>query len=392
MVLYLLTALLFAQVSTDQVDQTGTTVQEYSLFEPVNRNEYILGAGDVLQMVVEGGTSEVMLISGLPALSACQVSGDCVIQLPGIGQLNVENLTIAEAERELQRLVALYYPGTSVGLGLLQPRTLKVWINGMVERPGQYTLFSINRVSDLVSEAGGFSSYSSRSGWMVDSQGDSTLVNLQFDRTTGGPFADPFVEGGSVVNFSLVTDPVYVIRPGIRNYTDSYSVPEMETWDYIPGESVEDLIYRIGGITGNVDLARSTLRSDSISSPIWNRGTGFSNSPVAAGDTLRLVVQGNDVYVAGAVHQRGIIAYIPGAPASTYIDRAGGLLYNSSVKGTTITRDGSLIASGDQALETEVLPGDVIEVPYGWIAKNAQTIGILATLVGVTSTIIYLTR
>ena len=198
--------------------------------------------------------------------------------------------------------------------------------------------------------------------------------------------------GGSVVCFSLVTDPVYVVRPGIRNYNDSYAVPEVETWEHIPGESVEDLIYRIGGVTGNVDLARSTIQSNSTSVPVWNRGAGFSDALISSGDTLRLVVQGNDIYVAGAVHQRGIIAYIPGAPVSAYIERAGGSLYNGSTGGTTLTRDGVPIASGKEALEREVLPGDVIEVPYSWIARHSQEIGILATVVGITSTIIYLTR
>jgi len=392
MILLFMIPLIFAQLDADAADQSGSTVQEFSIFEPVDRNEYILGAGDVLQMVVQGGTSEVMLLSGLPAISACQVSGDGMIQLSGIGQLNVMSLTIADAETDLQRLVSLYYPGTSVGLGLLQPRTVKVWINGMVERPGQYTLYAINRVSDLVSDAGGLSSYSSRTGWMINTLGDSTFVNLQFDRGTGRPVADPFVDGGSVVCFSLVTDPVYVVRPGIRNYNDSYAVPEVETWEHIPGESVEDLIYRIGGVTGNVDLARSTIQSNSTSVPVWNRGAGFSDALISSGDTLRLVVQGNDIYVAGAVHQRGIIAYIPGAPVSAYIERAGGSLYNGSTGGTTLTRDGVPIASGKEALEREVLPGDVIEVPYSWIARHSQEIGILATVVGITSTIIYLTR
>lgn len=384
---------LMAQVPlTDSEETQQPVVYEFSIFEPVDRNTYVIGAGDVLQMVVEGGTSQVMLASGLAPMSLCKVSGDGIIQLSGIGQMSITGLTIREAERELQGLVTRFYPGTSIGLGLIQPRTVKIWINGMVERPGQYTLYSINRVSDLVSEAGGLSAYSSRNGWMVTSSGDSVQVNLHFDGTSGRPVSDPFVDGGAVVHFSLVNDPLYVVRPGVRNYNDAYPVPEVETWEFMPGETIEDLMYRIGGITGNVDLARSVLVSPSGSVPVWTRGEGFSTGQVASGDTLRLVVQGNDIYVAGAVHQRGIIAYIPGAPVSVYVERAGGVVYNGSLGGTTLTRDGERIASGEDALDSEVLPGDVIEVPYGWVARHSQEIGILATVVGITSTIIYLTR
>jgi hypothetical protein len=253
-------------------------------------------------------------------------------------------------------------------------------------------MYAINRVSDLVSAAGGMSSYSSRTGWMITDEGDSVYVDLHFDPLTGKPVCDPFVDGGAGVVFELLISPVYVLRPGIRNYNDAYAIPEVETWDAVPGETVEDLMYRIGGISGNIDLARSVLITGRGTSPVWVRNQGFSLTPVEAGDTLRLVVEGNDIYVAGAVHQRGIISYTPGAVARVYVERAGGKVYNANIGGTTVTRNGVVLASGDEALETEVLPGDVIEVPYNWVAQHAQEIGILATVVGITSVIINLSR
>ncbi|RKZ05129.1 hypothetical protein DRQ21_00390 [Candidatus Fermentibacteria bacterium] len=365
---------------------------QFSIFESVDRDEYILGAGDVLQVVVEGGISEVMMVSGLGSITTSQVSGDGKIQVSGVGQLSVTGLTINQAEQALRALTRRYYSHVEVGLSLLQPRTVRVWITGMVAHPGRYTLYAINRVSDLVSAAGGMSSYSSRTGWMITDEGDSVYVDLHFDPLTGKPVCDPFVDGGAGVVFELLISPVYVVRPGIRNYNDAYAVPEVETWDAVPGETVEDLMYRIGGISGNIDLARSVLITSRGTSPVWVKNQGFSLTPVEAGDTLRLVVEGNDIYVAGAVHQRGIISYTPGATARVYVERAGGKVYNANIGGTTVTRNGVVLASGDEALETEVLPGDVIEVPYNWVAQHAQEIGILATVVGITSVIINLSR
>ncbi|MCD6588647.1 MAG: polysaccharide biosynthesis/export family protein [Candidatus Fermentibacteraceae bacterium] len=365
---------------------------QFSIFESVDGDEYILGAGDILQVVVEGGISEVMMVSGLGSITTSQVSGDGRIQVSGIGQLSVTGLTINQAEQALRALTRRYYSHVEIGLSLLQPRTVRVWITGMVAHPGRYTLYAINRVSDLVSAAGGMSSYSSRTGWMITETGDSVYVDLHFDPLTGKPVCDPFVDGGAGVVFELLISPVYVLRPGVRNYNDAYAVPEVETWDAVPGETVEDLMYRIGGISGNIDLARSVLITRRGTSPVWVKNQGFSLTPVEAGDTLRLVVEGNDIYVAGAVHQRGIISYTPGATARVYVERAGGKVYNASIGGTTVTRNGVVIASGDDALETEVLPGDVIEVPYNWVAQHAQEIGILATVVGITSVIINLSR
>jgi protein involved in polysaccharide export with SLBB domain len=392
----MITLLILSLVSlgdvTEQTSTQNNQVPQFSIFEPVDRTEYCLGAGDVLQVVVEGGTSEPMILSGLTSISTCQVSGDGILQISGIGQLNVQGLTIIEAEEALQRLLVSYYPGTHIGLSLLQPRTVKLWITGMVANPGSYSLYAINRVSDLVTQAGGMSSYCSRLGWMVTADGDSVYIDLHFDPRTGRPLSDPFVDGGAGVVFGLVMSPVYVVRPGIRNYTDSYTVPEVETWESYPGETVETLLYRIGGITGDVDLARSTLISRGGSSPIWIQDQGFSREVVLAGDTLRLVVQGNDIYVAGAVHQRGIIAYSPGAVVRVYVEQAGGKVFNANLGGTTLTRNGVCIASGEDALEMQALPGDVIEVPYNWVARHSPEIGILATAVSITSIIINLSR
>lgn len=393
MLIFLILSLAVTGELTEEIPvQPEARISDFSIFEPVDRNEYILGAGDVLQFVVEGGINEAMLFSGLSSISPCQISGDGIIQISGVGQLDVMGMTITQAEDALQQLTRLYYRRINIGLSLLQPRTIKVWITGMVARPGQYTLYAINRVSDLVSAAGGMSSYSSRTGWMVTASGDSVFVDLHFDPNTGRPLADPFVDGGAGVIFELVRSPVYVVRPGIRNYNDSYTIPEVETWEASAGETVADLMYRIGGITGDVDLARSTLITSQGSSPIWIQDRGLSDAEVQAGDTLRLVVQGYDIYVAGAVHQRGIISYSPGATVRVYVERAGGKVYNGRLGGTTITRDGVLIASGEDALETPALPGDVIEVPYSWVAQHAQEIGILATVVGITSVIINLSR
>ncbi len=387
--------LIFAAIGSgvdEESSQSGTEIQEFSIFESIDRDDYLLSAGDVLQVVIEGGTSVAMMGSGLASIAPCQVSSGGSIQLSGIGQLSVTGMSINEAEVALQQLANRYYHRIQLGLTLLQPRTVKVWITGMVARPGRYTMYATNRVSDLVISAGGMSSFSSRKGWLLTENADSTFVDLHFDPETAQPICDPFVTGGSSVSFLLITSPVYVIRPGVRSYSDAYAIPEIETWDSKQNETVEEFIYRIGGISGDIDLARSTLLGASESTPIWRENFGFSDSEINPGDTLRLVVHGNDVYIAGAVHQRGIVSYMPGADAEVYIERAGGTVYNGNTGGATITRDGALIASGNDALEMEILPGDIIEVPYGWVASNSYKIGLFATVVGITSVIINLAR
>jgi protein involved in polysaccharide export with SLBB domain len=364
--------------------------------ETVSRDGYLLGPGDVLTVVVEGGCNDVMLLSGLLPAAACPVSGDGLLQVPGVGQIAVDGLSIQEAQQQLQLLVRRYYPGLNIGLSLSEPRVLTVWVSGMVEKPGGYSLLAIQRVSDLVIAAGGITPYGSRRGVMNLPQGGSQSVDLSFG-PDGQPASDPYLVNGASVMIPLVDTPVFLARPGeVLLSTDGTVLPsarhQIEAWDSIEGETVAEFLGRTGGPEGRIDLARSVLVSAGREFPIWSSSQGFIQNPLLPGDTLRMAILGNQVFVAGAVNSPGAVLYQSGMTVRDCIDMAGGAVTSSSMGRTLLSRMGEAHASGSEALSLEARPGDVIEVPHSLESRYQTTIVILASLVTMTATIINLTR
>jgi protein involved in polysaccharide export with SLBB domain len=364
-----------------QPSEPTAVTQDAILFEPVDRNEYVLSAGDVLQVTIAGGCTPMMITSGLMPQSICMVSGDGHLPVSGLGQIDVDGLSIAEAEDRLLLLARSFYPRISLGIALLEPRHVKVYIGGMVESPGTYTLSAISRISDLVVDAGGLTSYSSRMGSMFLEIGDTVSVDLRLDPLTHRRTADPFVSNNASVFFELCSDPLYILRGGGQPVLQGENmVSSVETWNVDPDTDLQELIEQIGGLGGNMDLERSLLIHGSEQYPLWSNEDGLLDIVVSPGDTLSLVMLSDSISVGGAVNNSIRVAFRPGITAREYVDISGGIRSDGDMGRTKVFRNGEEIARGSEALALVLLPGDVIEVPWTWIARNADWIRLLSTV------------
>lgn len=380
--------------ATLPLETAGEAAVAYS--EALRRDVYLLGPGDLLTAVVEGGCSDVMILSGLLPSALCPVSGDGSLQMPGVGQIQADGLTLDDAQQQLQALARRYYPGIRIGLSLYEPRIITMWVSGMVDKPGRYSLLSVQKVSDLVHTAGGFTPYGSRRGFMYLAEGDSVAVDLSFGGD-GRPVSDPYLRNGASVVIPPVRRPVFLARPGLTIYaTDGTLLPnarhQVEAWDFQAEETVAEFLRRTGGPEGRLDPAGSVLVSGSAEYPVWSPDDGFSPRVLMPGDTLRMAYLANQVFVSGAVNRPGTILYHSGMTVRDCVDMAGGANASGRTGGTVLSRMGSVIARGSDAMAMEARPGDVIEVPYSIESRYQTTIVILASIVTMTATIINLTR
>lgn len=383
--LFIQTPLGFSSLGTSSVSGVGTVsgVGDYGDFSvSVSRFDYMLGAGDIVVITVEGGCSPFMIQSGLLPVYTCTVSADGMISVSGVGQIYIAGLCLDEAEDVLNWTAKRYYPSIILGLQLLEPRRLRVSIQGMVYAPGSYALYSTHRVSDLVEVAGMLSPYASRIGMMLVNE-DSIEVNLLINPETREAFSDPFLREGTRVIFSICTDPVFVVRLEAE-------FTEIETWDLISPGTLYSFIDNMGGIESNVDLPRSTIRRNNEVLSLWSDSAGIVDMDLFPGDTLVFARHRTDIVVTGAVNEPSRIPYHPAISVLDYVALAGGTTVDGSINGAKIFRSGTLYMKGRDALEVIPCPGDVIEIPFSWFERNKSLISISVSVIGLFVTISYL--
>ena len=116
-----------------------------------SETQYSLGAGDRIQV-------EILQEPDLSREYLVLVDG--TINLPLLGNVSVEGLTISEASKLLAESYAFYIQDPALVVRLITPRPLKISIAGEIPKPGSYTLNLINgqtfpSVTDLITQAGG---------------------------------------------------------------------------------------------------------------------------------------------------------------------------------------------------------------------------------------------
>ncbi|MEM6349583.1 MAG: SLBB domain-containing protein [Cyanobacteria bacterium P01_D01_bin.14] len=122
-----------------------------SSLNPRLGDSYLLGPGDVVLInvfnVPEYSGEQTVLIDG-------------TINLPAVGSLIIEGMTLADAQRAIATHLQaeLRYP--SITLSLLQPRPLRVAITGEISQPGYYSLPMTEQgqfpgLVDIIQRAGG---------------------------------------------------------------------------------------------------------------------------------------------------------------------------------------------------------------------------------------------
>jgi len=186
-------------------------------------SDYLMGTGDVLHITVYGQ----------PDLTTdARVSEGGTITFPLIGDVKMAGITPAQGESEIAERLGKggFIIKPFVTLNVVQYRSQHISVLGRVNRPGQYTLEKISRVTDALALAGGI---------ITDGADTVTLVRTRNGKTTyhdidmialfrpGGEASNELVQDGDVLN--VARQPVFYIygevqRPGAFRLEQNMSV------------------------------------------------------------------------------------------------------------------------------------------------------------------------
>jgi len=134
---------------TEQLKSTvGLEAPSASILEgPIDPKNYYLGPGDQLLFSVWGGIE-----FQYPAA----VNPTGTLNISTLGELDVAGKTVHQADSMLCEKAKSVYPKSKVNLQLVCIRSFKVSISGAVFTPGIYEISAIDRLSTLITKAGGF--------------------------------------------------------------------------------------------------------------------------------------------------------------------------------------------------------------------------------------------
>lgn len=349
---------------------------ESSVLELADRYSYVLGPGDIVSVVVEGGSSQILLSAGVYPWIQCTVGGDGYLSVSGIGALCVNGITINEAQHSLQRKASGYYPSIRVTLSLVEPRVLRINVGGMVNEPGTYQLTALNRVSDAVFAAGGISTFGSRRGTMYSDPGDTLDVDLNMHPGSVSYVLDPFLTNNADIIIDVCENPVYLLS----------TANALQTRELQPEEDFESLLARMGGVSGNISLSECRIIRDETMIPVWDQEEGFISTGLIPGDTIIFVSLRDSITIGGAVAVPGPVPYNPGSTVRDYIVTAGGAM-STAGSGITVQRNGREAEYDGSVEDAHLMPGDVVNVNYNWFNRNAVLISLLTSVVSIGITI-----
>lgn len=237
---------------------------------PVDPAVYRLGPGDLVAVNVMGEVDKEL---------SARVSADGALRLPTIGIFNVGGRIFAEVQQEILTAARRSYRTQQIAVNLLELRSFKSSVGGMVRVPGTYVLTPIDRVASLLSRAGWFynpadaerqkqkkkqeealsteeregqdhqgeqlppmPAYSARRLQLIHRDGAIQNVDLLMFLRAGRPEGNPFLQDG---DFLLV--PPLNPRAGVLGIYGA--VNYQGTVEYVPGDNLGRALQLSGDLT-----------------------------------------------------------------------------------------------------------------------------------------------
>lgn len=314
---------------------------------------YRLGAGDEVIIDVWGSNEATIRQT---------ISPDGFINIPNVGVVTLNGMTVREAEQYLRKKLAQIYPvdgedaPSDFKLTLGNIRTIQVSVTGEVVVPGTYSISSLSNIYNALYCAGGVNDLGSlRKVQLVRNGKQKAVVDL-YDFILNGLLPDGLtLEDGDVINV-----PLYLSLVNIEG-----SVKRPMYYEMKDGETVQDLLDYAGGFAG--DAYRSNInvvRQNGVEYQVYTVDSNlFSAFILKDGDALTVGAlidrYENKLEVKGAVYRPGIYQLGDGIrTVSELIAKADGL------KGDAFTNR-ALIHREREDLTFEVISVDVKAVLSG---------------------------
>ncbi len=325
-------------------NQNLTFAPSANLPTPIN---YRLGPGD--EVIIDiWGTNQATIRQ--------TISPEGYINIPDIGLVNLNGMTVKEADAYMRRKLSQIYSvdgadaSSDIKLTLGNIRTIQVNLMGELEVPGTYSLSSFSNLLHAVYRAGGVSP--------IGSLRDIQLIRNGKKYATVDLY-DLILKGQAPDNLILEEGDIVIVPPYKQLVDIDGSVKRPMYYEMKDGETVQDIINYAGGFAGdaykeNVRIVRQNGREYqvfTVEAPQYDEFILKDGDAITVGTMIDRYE--NRLEIKGAVYRPGI--YQLGDDINTVsqlIRKADGL------KGDAFTNRG-LLHREREDLTLEVIPFDI---------------------------------
>jgi polysaccharide export outer membrane protein len=217
---------------------------EPALEEAVDPEEYIVGPGDVISIV---------LGDEFQTNYSLKVTADGMILIPRINTLFITGKSLEEVKSLVREAVLKKHKNIEVTVSLVNLRRFKVSVTGAVENPGTYSGFANERVSEIIKRAGGgLQNSSARNIILRRKDGSEKRVDILKFLRAGQNDRNPYLLDGDIIWVPFRENLIHTC--GIYG-----AVKEPGEYEYSEGDSLVDLINLAGGLTTDADLSSAEI-------------------------------------------------------------------------------------------------------------------------------------
>ena len=238
--------------------------------------DYRLGNGDVLEVQIAGrlDITRVQVI----------VDPEGLVSVPPLGPVQVGGLTLLEANRRVGERARAMLRFADVSIAVLAPRVFEVVVSGEVERPGTAQALAVQRLHEIILQAGGITPRGSVRHVQLTHGTSTREVDLLRFELRGDIEQNPYVQDGLRVHVppraAAVSLAGAVRRPGEYELGPQGSLRELLdlTGGLAPGGAGSDArLTRIGpdGRKATVSIDLSTALAGSADVPLQGADTLF---------------------------------------------------------------------------------------------------------------------
>ena len=316
---------------------------------------YVLGPGDEIFIDIWGANQ---------ANIRQVISPDGTINIPDLGLVNLNGMTVKEADSYMRRRLGQIYSvdgenaKSDIKLTLGNIRTIQVHVMGEVTNPGTYYLSSLSNIYHALYSAGGVSNLGTLRDIQLIRKG-KVIAHLDiYDFIREGKMIDTILEEGDIINV-----PTYDIVVDITG-----NIKRPMSYELVEGETIADLVDYAAGFTG--DAYKKNLRMIRKNGSEYQIFTideqEYPDFKLVDGDAIAVGAMldrfENKIEIKGAVYRPG--TYQLGGDIRTVsqlIAKAEGL------KGEAFTNR-ALITRERDDLTLEIIPVDIKSVLAGTAA------------------------